>query len=153
MALERERKYLLKYLPVGIQKKNVEQGYLMLEGKDQLRVRIIDDSIAHICYKSCVSSTDRNEYEYEIPLKDGRELFSNAKYKLTKERYDIKYYVKGLENDLLISIDMYPNGLKVVEVEYENESDIATLPDFFGEEVTEDKRYSNVRIATHGYPI
>ena len=129
MAKEKERKFILKYLPENINiPVKIKQAYLMLNGEDktQLRVRIVERNIynidAYICYKKCLDSTSRDEYEYEIPIIDAFELFNSSKYQLTKERYQFMY--KGNNVD----IDIYPNGLAVVEIEFEDE--LTEIPDF-----------------------
>lgn len=147
MAKEQERKFILNYLPENIgEPVKIKQAYLMLEEKDktQLRVRIIEKNIynleAYICYKKCLSSTTKDEYEYEINLNDAFELFNSSKYQLTKDRYSFMY--KGNNVD----IDIYPNGLAVVEIEFEE--DFEEIPDFCGIEVTGQREYSNIYLAT-----
>lgn len=147
MAKEKERKFILKYLPENINiPVKIKQAYLMLNGEDktQLRVRIVERNIynidAYICYKKCLDSTSRDEYEYEIPIIDAFELFNSSKYQLTKERYQFMY--KGNNVD----IDIYPNGLAVVEIEFEDE--LTEIPDFCGDEVTGQREYSNIYLAT-----
>ena len=49
--LERERKFKLKYLPEGLTPLKIKQGYLMIKGKKNLRIRIIDDEVAYMTYK------------------------------------------------------------------------------------------------------
>jgi adenylate cyclase len=66
---------------------------------------------------------------------------------LRKLRYEIPW------KDLLIEIDIYRgklSGLVVAEVEFPNRATRRKFkpPSWFGREVTGEKRYSNVRLAT-----
>ena len=159
MAIEKERKFL--YIgdhPVGFsllckKSQHIKQGYLMLEDGNELRVRIISERSfyqnvvagalsAFLTYKQKISKEERYEFEYEIPYPDGRMLFELAKYKLTKTRYKTEF--KGNTVD----IDFYPSGLKVVEIEFDD--DLTELPDYCGEELTGNKEYSNIALAMSG---
>lgn len=140
MAKEQERKFKLKYLPVCETKYNIEQGYLFIEDKNYLRVRIIDNKHCYLAYKTIVSKNVKNEYEYEIPLKDALELMESTNIKLNKTRYVTK---DDYGNQ--VDIDIFENGLETMEIEYENE--LLELPYYCGEEITGNKEYSNIYIA------
>ena len=137
--IEKERKFALKWMPETICKNEIKQAYLLFEGNQHLRVRIIDDSYAYLTLKTMHSAQIRTEYEYNIPLPDAYEMFISSKVKLTKTRY------KTLFNGNSVDIDIYPNGMSVVEIEYEDE--LTELPEYCGEEVTGVSKYSNVAIA------
>lgn len=142
--LEKERKFKLKYLPEGLIPTSIQQGYLFVKYKDQLRVRIVGGKEAYICYKVKTSNKHgvRSEYEYKIPLSDGREMMETAKFSLQKLRYVTEF------NGNHVDIDIYPDGLQVVEIEYEN--DFIDLPDYCGEEITKVDFFSNINIAMRG---
>ena len=133
---EQERKYLLKYLPDGLTKQRITQGYLMLEGNKNLRIRIIDDSICYLTYKIFHSDEIRTEYEYQIPLNDGIEMLKSTNIKVSKTRY------KTTHNDLNVDIDIYDDGKSIVEIEFDNE--LGSLPDYFGDDITGNIEYSNI---------
>lgn len=146
---EKEKKFLLiekefellKHLYLHIKQKpdDIKQAYLMLDKTSQLRVRIINNSKAFICYKNILSQGVRDEFEYEIPLKDGQQMYKIATIKLQKKRisFDMgKYH---------IDIDYYPSGKKVVEVEYTGSFDYT--PPFCGKYVSGVKEYNNIWIA------
>jgi len=143
MAIERERKFLVKNLPNGIskyQQSTIFQIYLVITEDTQLRIRIIDYLDAFICYKKTLSPTDKLEYEYGISMKEAVNTYQNKQYDcyLIKKRF--KY--KGWD------IDTYPNGLVVAEYEYSDRNPFPeTLPDWIGEEITGIKEYSNIYIA------
>jgi adenylate cyclase len=137
--IEKERKFILKYLPSGLKKQKIKQGYISNNSKTQVRVRIIDDSSAFITVKFKIDNETRQEFEYKIPIDEGFEIYHSCSLKLEKIRYKTKY-----ENNQ-IDIDVYQNGKSVVEIEYE---DVLTkLPDYCGEEVTGVKEWSNSSIA------
>lgn len=145
MAKELERKFLLKEgydnFFDNFTKQYIEQGYLMLMPGKQLRVRITDNKKAEICYKKQTDDLgiERDEYEYEIPLKDGRELMNSTDVKLVKSRVSIK----GVIN---LDVDTYKTGLTIIEVEF-NEGQDFEIPIFCGEEITGRKEYSNIYMA------
>ena len=137
--IEKERKFALKWMPKTISKNEIKQAYLLFEENKHLRVRIIDDTYAYLTLKTMHSAQIRTEYEYSIPLSDAYEMFISSKIKLTKTRY------KTLYNGNCVDIDIFPNGMSVVEIEYEDE--LTELPEYCGEEITGVAKYSNVSIA------
>jgi len=144
MPIERERKFILKYmpeLPADAVQQELKQAYLMIAADRQLRVRLINDEKAVLCYKQKVNTTDRNEFEYDIPYAEGLELYDLAKLKLPKKRYSWS------EGGLHFDIDIYPEeiGFNIVEIEYTDE--LTSIPDFCGRDVSEETGYSNVAIA------
>jgi CYTH domain-containing protein len=144
--IEKERKFLLKQLPSDLYyMQRIEQGYVMIDGKTHLRVRIIDSSKGYLTLKSDITESSKLEYEYEIPLTDAINIFELSKYWLKKIRYKTTY--KGNSVD----IDVYENGLSVVEIEYEDE--LVDIPDYCGEEVTGKKEYSNIQLAINNEHI
>ena len=148
MTIEKERKFLVKELPnldnldVFVDQQ-IEQGYLMFTDGKQLRVRITKSKLwneAYITYKSKIDKVSRNEYEYKIPIPDAIELMNSTDFKLKKRRRMVD--VDGIE----IAVDEYPDGLIVAEIEYENELP-EFLPEWLGEDITNEKKYSNLQIA------
>lgn len=142
--VEKERKFILKGYPDNnVVKKldicSIEQGYIILADDRHLRIRIVDRHRAFMACKIMKSDTTRLEYEYEIPISDGYELLHSTEYRLQKTRYSTIH--KGNQVD----IDVYPDGMKVVEIEYEDE--LVDIPDYCGEEVTGNDKYSNIAIA------
>ena len=137
--IEKEKKFILKYLPTGLIPIKIKQGYLMFDKKKQFRVRIIDDKKAYIAYKVKIDKNTRSEFEYEIPISDAINLYNSTDIKLEKTRYKTTF------EGNIVDIDVYPDGMKVVEVEYENE--LVSIPPYCGDEVTGNKSFSNLSIA------
>lgn len=148
MALERERKFLLKE---GVEldlaqweKQELIQGYLMLDrskGK-QLRVRVSEGIIgqAWMTYKQDIDLTDKAEYEVKIKPEEARRMLQDCNTIVKKTRYN------QIVNKQLVSLDVYPDGMKVIEVEANYEGEFI-IPEFCGEEVTGQVKYSNIVIA------
>jgi adenylate cyclase len=139
--LEKERKFMLKYLPEGLTPVEIKQGYLMIKGRKNLRVRIVNNETATMTYKVSLRKGVKDEFEYSVPLEDAYEMYKKAEKKLEKTRYKTKY------NGNTIDIDIYRDGLKVVEIEYENELKKGDIPDYCGTEITGISKYSNIKIA------
>ena len=136
---ERERKFLLLYLPKGLKKVKIQQGYLMLEGAKHLRIRITDNSLAELGFNTVKDKENKDEYEYVVPIKDGKKLMSTTEIKLKKTRYKTTFEGNNVD------IDVFPDGTAWVEIEFKGK--LKNLPDFCGKEVTGIKSYSNIFIA------
>lgn len=147
--IEKERKFLLKYMPVlgGYFKepKMIKQGYLMIEGSRQLRVRIVNDYDCFLTYKESIDDTTRREFEYKIAYEDAVIMYESCKYKIEKKRFTTIY------KDYKIEIDHYPSGKQVVEVEFEGEMD--EIPEYCGKEITGKREFSNIWMAKQNNEI
>ncbi len=137
--IEKERKFILLEMPKTDISIELKQAYLMFEGMKHLRVRIINNEKAYIAFKDIKTPCIKIEYEYEIPLKDAIEMFNSSCYRVEKIRH------KTMFDGNCVDIDVYPNGLSVVEIEYETE--LVSIPNYCGEEVTGISEYSNIGIA------
>ncbi len=150
MAIEIERKYLLKNNHWKRLGKGVEycQGYLNSNKHRTVRVRTVGDK-GYLTIKGLTIGASKNEYEYEIPINDARELLDLCEQPLIrKKRYRIK--VDGL----IWEIDEFHDeneGLCLAEVELETEDQQISVPDWIGEEVTDDPRYFNASLITAPY--
>ncbi len=148
MATEIERKFKLvsddwKQHISG--KKNIRQGYLQSGiKKDQLssvRVRISNNQ-ATLNIKSAEMSIERTEYEYAIPLEDAEHIMSALCEGAVIEK--TRYLVQ--DHDHLWEIDIFGgdnSGLQMAEVELEAINEPLFLPDWVGDEVSDDPRYYN----------
>jgi adenylate cyclase len=141
--IEKERKFLLKYMPdLGSyfnEPKLIKQGYLILDKKKHLRIRITNNFYCHICYKESISKSDKYEFEYLIPKEQGFKLYELSEFKLEKKRYTTFFKEHNVD------IDVYPSGLSVVEIEFIDE--LIDIPDYCGKEITGIKKFSNREIA------
>ena len=164
--MEIERKFLVneEALLSSINLKNyignrLEQAYLSTKDAE-IRIRKIEyptsvilGGIKHVsinskCFMTIKSKGDlsREEVEFELLISKYRDLIENKMYIgniISKLRYEIP-----LENNLIAELDIYGKelfGLVIVEVEFETEEDANSFdkPIWFGEEVTNNKKYKN----------
>ncbi len=149
MAIERERKYLVIHMPEDLvlgDGVELRQGYLATGDKAVVRVRT-KGSQGFLTIKSSLEFTmDRLEFEYEIPLKDAREMLALCPREVTKRRYQMP---DGLEIDVFEG-DLA--GLILAELESEDGRQATPPPGVLWREVTEDDRYSNYSLSKSGKP-
>ncbi len=150
--MEIERKFTIKKLPDTLEeyeKKEIEQAYLCR--KPTLRVRRSNDDYI-LTYKSkqgitpAENATARCNEEVELPLT--KEAYEHLKEKADGQVIAKTRYLIPIENCRKIELDVfhgYLEGLIFAEVEFGSEEEAAAyqLPDWFDEDVTFDRRYSN----------
>jgi CYTH domain-containing protein len=146
MGKEIERKFLLSEgasipIPAKFQKFKIKQGYIQAEKGKQVRIRITSDK-AVLCVKF-TSEFIRDEFEYEIPMSDAKEIYSKLDWKLEKKRLSFK---RGKEN---YDVDTFPNGIVWVEVEFNSieEMNKWVKPSWLGKEISNVSKYSNIAFA------
>ena len=149
MALEIERKYLVKG-EVWKETKCVYfiQGYLNRDKERTVRVRIEGEK-ATLTVKGINCGATRNEYIYPIPVDDAVELLAICDGPLLKKNRHIVVF-----GGLTWEIDEFlgdNEGLVVAEVELEREDQDFELPDWIGQEVTDDPRYFNSNLCAYPY--
>jgi CYTH domain-containing protein len=152
MALEIERKFLVDHSKWGALNKPEGQlycqGYISdLPGRT-IRVRIAGDN-GYLTIKGPTSNTIRQEFEYQIPVKDAAEilnLFTTSR--VEKIRYRILVGMKTWEVDVFLGDN---TGLIIAEIELTKPSESFILPGWAEREVTEDQRYYNSYLATHPF--
>ena len=153
MPIEIERKFRVVAmddidLPSGIP---IDQGYLS-EGDPTVRVRTKGDRGWLTIKAPGRSPADtkgalvRNEYEYEIPFDEAKELLDLARYRLQKVRY---FLTGGVELDIFHGRHA---GLILAEFESDDGSQPQPIRGVRWKEVTSDRRYSNAWIARNGIP-
>jgi adenylate cyclase len=150
---EIERKFLLRELPSGapwIGEVAIRQGYVALDGDTEVRVRL-----THATGTPTVKhGRGRRRGEEELAL-DRRQ--AAALWELTAGRR-LEKTRRRLELDgAVVEVDEYAGdlaGLLVAEVEFEDEAAAGAfrVPDWFGDEVTDDDAYKNRRLACDGRP-
>lgn len=162
MAKEIERKYLVKTdgWRSGVSSSSSFLQAYIASGKDRsVRVRIMDDKKARLTIKIGRDLFARDEFEYDIPLTDAREMSDQALgVVLEKTRYFVPY--EGYTWEVDVYAGAYA-GLVVAEVEIASEKEQPLLPTWIGKEITGDRRYSNVNMAiedlseelVHGLPF
>lgn len=149
MPVEIERKFIVRNkIWHTINKPDsvlIHQGYLLITEQTTIRVRFTETK-GTMTIKGKQHGISRDEYEYEIPLNEAKEIFENHCQKtLSKKRYKISV------GSLIWEVDEYLNrlsGLIIAEVELTSENrKIDALPEWIGDEVTTDIKYSNAFLA------
>jgi CYTH domain-containing protein len=147
---EIERKFLIKKLPHTLQQHRryaIAQGYLAYEPRGR-HVRLRKKGKTATLTFKVGRGTAREEREVKLSAKQFAALWpATAGRRLCKVRYEIPW------KNLLIEIDRYRgsnSGLVVAEVEFPTLLACRKFkpPKWFGVEVTGNKRYSNIRLAT-----
>lgn len=146
---EIERKFLVKRLPRLKRSRRfaIAQGYLAAENRGR-HVRLRKKGKAASLTFKVGRGNAREEREIRLSAKQFAALWPATRgRRLRKVRYEIPW------KNLLIEIDIYRgehSGLVVAEVEFPNHGARRKFkpPSWFGREVTGNKRYSNLRLAT-----
>lgn len=154
MSQEIERKFLIRELPNldGKPWLHIEQGYLCLGDKEEVRLRsaaLRDCDPIHTLTVKKGSGLVRGEEEIKLDKQQFDLLWPMTKdRRITKRRYD--YWTSNDTED--IEIDIYEGaleGLLIAEIEFENEEQAKSYqpPTWIGEDVTNDDRYKNRSLA------
>ena len=144
MSLEIERKFLVDAKKVVKLKltggERISQGYLSTEPNKIVRVRIKKNS-GFLTIKSANIGIVRKEFEYEIPVSDAEEILKLcAPNILKKVRYKVDYAGHVWEVDIF---EGKHAGLILAEVEINSIDEYVKIPDWVGEEVSDNPRYFN----------
>lgn len=146
MATEIERKFLVD----GDEWRNAithsewfRQGYISTgeTGRGSVRVRVSGDQ-AWLNLKQAVKGLERLEFEYQIPLQDANQILDNLCEKpiIEKTRHYVPYEGHVWEVDEFEGLN---HGLVIAEVELDSTDARLLLPEWVGNEVTDDSRYYN----------
>lgn len=153
MAKEIERKFLVAgdgwraTAGTGVR---MRQFYIAAMPDRSVRLRILDGTSARLTIKVGTGMLVRDEFEFEVPLSEAEDMLSaTLGTVIEKTRYRVPGGAHVWEVDVFSGAHA---GLIVAEVEMRSEADEPELPDWLGAEVTEDGRYSNFALSTHGQP-
>lgn len=146
MAKEIERTFLVKnysFKEMATDTVIMLQGYLNRDPERTVRIRLANEQ-GFITVKGKNKGCVRQEFEYEIPLDDARQMLSLCTGRiLDKTRYIIPF------DGHIWEVDEYNGdlrGLIVTEVELDDENEPVNLPPFVGKEVTGDPKYYNSQL-------
>lgn len=147
MAKEIERKFLVcddSYRAEATGSVEMSQAYLSTAIDTTVRVRIAGER-GFLTVKGKNDGTVRDEWEYEIPATDARQMIERCtlspvirKTRYRAGRWEIDEFHGCLE------------GLTVAEIELSDPDEPVELPKFIGQEVTGDPRYYNSTLAKTG---
>jgi CYTH domain-containing protein len=142
--MEIERKFLIRRLPEDLEQypfRLLEQGYLNTD--PVVRVRKEDDD-HYLTYKG---KGFLAREEYNLPL--NKEAYEHLLPKADGNIISKKRYLIPIEGTALtIELDIFEGkfeGTVIAEVEFDSveAANAFTAPDWFGADVTKDRRYSN----------
>jgi adenylate cyclase len=148
MATETERKFLVKgeFRHLAVRKISITQVYLSKDREKTIRLRIADDK-AFLTIKTplTMESIARNEWEFQIPVKDASDLMKIClPGKVIKTRYLIPSGKHTFEVDVFHDKN---EGMVIAEIELSGENEDFDIPDWLGEEVTGNPAYYNSNLA------
>ena len=152
MAKEIERKFLVinDQWQENIQRQShYLQGYLANSSTSSIRIRISDDK-ANLNIKSATLDITRDEYDYEIPLSEAKEMLENLCEKpiLEKTRYFVQHHGHVWEIDVFSRDN---EGLVVAEIELASADEEFIKPRWLGDDVSDDPRYYNVCLVKYPF--
>lgn len=151
MAKEIERKFLVEgdFMPYVTSSSHIEQGYVARSEELTLRIRTRDDKgFLTIKGRSNAAGMSRDEWEYEIPVEEARELLRFSRGTIDKTRYLVPAGCHTFEVDRFYGAN---EGLVVAEVELTDENESFERPAWLGREVTGDRRYYNSQLLKNPY--
>ena len=145
--MEIERKYLIRRLPENLsqyQCKKIAQGYICTN--PVVRIRKSDDEY-YLTYK--VKGLMARE-EYNLPLT--QEGYEHMLPKIDGRLIEKSRYLIPLDGKLTAELDIFEGDLApliIVEVEFDSLDAANSFipPEWFGEDVTESRKYHNSNLA------
>lgn len=149
--MEIEKKYQIKEMPCldGAMTKEMEQGYLCTD--PVVRIRRSNDKYILTCKSFDGMIGERRAdvrmcQEYEINLPE--ESYKHLRQKVDGGLISKTRYIIPLADGHIAELDVFHGpleGLRFVEVEFQDEedADLFVPPEWFGQNVSGDKRYSN----------
>jgi CYTH domain-containing protein len=153
MAVEIERKFLVvsdAWRGEADAGSAMLQAYLVADGGRSIRVRLPEDGPARLTLKFGAAGLKRDEFEYDIPPADARDLLAHHVGAVIEKRRHRLHH-----GGRLWEIDVYGGaleGLVVAEVELGSEQDLPVLPEWVGAEVTGNPAFLNASLALRGLP-
>lgn len=151
MAKEIERKFLVEgdFMPFVASSSRIAQGYIARSEELTLRVRTRDDKgYLTIKGRSDEAGMRRDEWEYEIPVEEARELLRFSRGTIDKTRHLVPVGRHIFEVDCFYGEN---EGLVMAEVELKSEDESFERPAWLGREVTGDRRYYNSQLLKNPY--
>ncbi|MER5310711.1 CYTH domain-containing protein [Streptomyces sp. NPDC002773] len=153
MATEIERKFVVENLGevLRIPAMPVHQGYLARNSDEEVRIRRLGDEYTVTTKKG--AGLQRLEFETPISAAQFDALWPATEgSRIAKSRREVK-----LPEGRIAYVDVFEGhleGLATVEVEFDDTDTALAFvpPDWFGHEVTEDRRYSNKVLSSEGKP-
>ena len=152
-GLEIERKFLVcgeDYKQQAFHHSRIKQGYISSRRGATVRVRLRDgQGFLTIKGPSDDKGMSRYEFEKEISAEEAAHLFELCEPGIIdKTRYLVRAGNHTFEVDEFYGDNQ---GLVMVEVELQSETETFEKPSFIGQEVTGDRRYYNSHLREYPY--
>ena len=153
MAKEIERKFLVEsseWRDAVEAEIRMRQFYLAAFQDRTIRIRIIEGGDAILTLKFASGQRGRDEFEYPVPLGEALEMLPFAIGRvIEKTRCHVRH------EGYLFEVDVFGGplaGLVIAELETPDDVPDGKLPDWIGQEVTDDSRYYNASLALRDVP-
>ncbi|CAL76528.1 conserved hypothetical protein; putative CYTH domain [Bradyrhizobium sp. ORS 278] len=146
MPLEIERKFLVRtdsWRALATHSEDLRDGLVARQDGLKVRVRCYGDRTT-LCVKSGRRGLSREEFEYEIPRDHADAIFAHCEGRILEKT---RHYVPGESG--IWEVDVYRGALEgiiIAEIELPSETTVVTRPDWVGDEVTGDPRYSKANL-------
>ena len=151
MALEIERRFLIKndqWREFITHKTLIEQGYLSYNLEDWIvRIRFNGNNFK-ITLKKHKKNFTNYEFEYLIPISDGKKIMSTLQNTIKKERFFLEIDQRNWIIDCFKDKN-FP--LEIAEIELNEEKEDIVIPPFLSREITGLKIFTNLNLTN--YPI
>lgn len=151
MAKEIERKFLVAHQAWRESVNTIHvfrQGYLSYGSERTVRVRATEVT-GYLTIKGITEGLTRDEFEYEIPLADALALLQLCERPaIEKKRYIVPNGAHVWEVDVFEGVN---EGLVVAEIELGSEDEAFDKPNWLGNEVSGDRKYSNSALSLHPF--
>ena len=151
MAKEIERKFLVAHQAWRESVNTIHvyrQGYLSYDSERTVRVRATEVT-GYLTIKGITEGLTRDEFEYEIPLADALALCQLCERPaVEKKRYIVPNGAHVWEVDVFEGVN---EGLVVAEIELGSEDEAFDKPNWLGNEVSGDRKYSNSALSLHPF--
>lgn len=152
MSLEIERKFLVR--DDGWRRsaggcERLRQGYLANTARCSVRVRVAGGR-AWLSVKAMQPGQARAEFEYAIPARDAEAMLASFADGPLVEKRRHRVAVAGRHFEL-DEFEGANAGLVVAEIELETADQEVPIPPWLGDEVTDDARFYNFRLAAEPF--
>ena len=124
------------------------QGYLNDNKHRTVRVRVVGEK-GILTIKGLTTGVERLEFEYPVPVEDARAMLALCEQPLIeKYRREIPFGDHVWEVDEFLGDNA---GLVVAEIELGSAEQSFELPEWVGEEISDDVRYFNSALSRHPF--
>jgi adenylate cyclase len=151
MGVEIERRFLVNRALLHVESADyteIVQGYLTKDPWVRVRIKTHGNVRAAELTIKGKGTLVRSEFNYKIPVDEAEGLLCLVRFGVIHKK---RYQAHRWEIDEFLDGDF--NGLWLAEIELHREDEpLPSTPDWLGQEVTDDPRYSNAYMAEHGPP-